>query len=555
MTNRRALIGAIVAVILALAAHVAVRAGEGGKSPDDDVSKALDKYLTRLGPFGFSGGVLVALNGKILLEKGYGVANRAKRIPITTETVFSIGSNTKDFTLAAIMKLARDGKLSLDDSIARFFKETPDDKRAITVRHLTQHKAGLESDFGGDYEPVSRDEIIRRALGSKLLSEPGARSHYSNAGYSLLAAIIELVSGQSYEQYLSDNIIRPAGLSHTGYTLPQWNLDQVAHGYIDGEDRGTNLEKPHAADGPYWNLRGNGGIHSTIGEMYRFYNTLDPDTARALFPAGAQRVMLAGGDGIFNFVYFSQPKSNLVIIAATTDADFKAEALSVQLARIASAEAYSLPPEVAQLDDTRLAGVAGDYKLPGGETLTVIADRGRLIVTGPQQAVNVLAALGPDQQKRIEGLNARAALTIEAGAKGDYRPFHEAIGQMPFSEVQARQTRVWKERRERLGEFKRVVVLGSFPKASRGDVTLLRLEFERGNELIEYTWNDGAVAWIRRLERPKGLEFLPATVSEFVRFDVGSGSTTKLTFKFDEAGRVIGLKAGSNAGGLEALRR
>src|SRR5262249_25703156 len=152
------------------------------------------------------------------------------------ETVFSIGSITKQFTAAAILQLEMQGKLNVQDSISKYLPNVPKDKEAITLHHLLTHSAGLESDFGAtDYEPVTREPYIRRALAAKLRSVPGQRYHYANSGYSLLAAIVEIVSGQDYEAYLQENLFKPAGMTKTGYRLPQCKPEEFAQGYLRGK--------------------------------------------------------------------------------------------------------------------------------------------------------------------------------------------------------------------------------------------------------------------------------------------------------------------------------
>jgi CubicO group peptidase (beta-lactamase class C family) len=236
----------------------------------------IDAYMTRHAKSGFSGVVFAAKGGQVIISKGYGLANDAKEIPFTPETVFTVGSITKQFTGAAIVKLESQRKLRVTDSIDQYFDNVPEDKRAITLHHLLTHSSGLRDAFGDDFEPVSRDEIIKRAMESKLLWAPGTRYQYSNGGYSLLAAIIEQVTGDTYERYLHDELFKPAGMMHTGYQIPQWDPDQMAHGYLeDGEDWGTLLDHPWADDGPYWNLRGNGGIMSTAEDLFRWHQALN----------------------------------------------------------------------------------------------------------------------------------------------------------------------------------------------------------------------------------------------------------------------------------------
>jgi len=108
--------------------------------------------LSKLAESGFSGVLLVAKDSQIVIAKGYGLANREKQLPFTTATVFDIGSITKQFTGAAIAKLAMQGKLRADDKLSKYFGNVPPDKAEITLDHLLTHSAGLQGDFGGDYE-------------------------------------------------------------------------------------------------------------------------------------------------------------------------------------------------------------------------------------------------------------------------------------------------------------------------------------------------------------------------------------------------------------------
>ena len=237
------------------------------------IALKVDDYLSRITPFGYSGAFLLAKNGEILLNKGYGMAIRDKGIPSNSETVFCTGSVTKQFTAAGIMKLEMMGKLKTSDPIARYLPDVPPDKKQIPLHYLLTHTSGIGSGEGGDYEVVGRDETVKKILAQPLRSEPGKEFFYSNSGYSLLAAIIERVSGQSYEEFLRANLFLPAGMHLTGYVLPDWKDKVIAHWYVVDEDNGTPLDKPF----PYWNLLGNGGILSTTEDMFRWNRALKGD--------------------------------------------------------------------------------------------------------------------------------------------------------------------------------------------------------------------------------------------------------------------------------------
>jgi CubicO group peptidase (beta-lactamase class C family) len=237
----------------------------------------LDAHLKLAESKGLAGAVLVVRDGHVILSKGYGLADRGRKIPVTIDTVFDIGSLVKQFTAAAILKLEMKGKLRVEDPISKYFKNVPPDKAAMTIHHLLTHTAGFDSAIGNDYDMISRDEYVTRALNTKLLAAPGERYRYSNVGYSLLGAIVELRSGQDYERYVYDKLLKPAGMSLTGYRIPEWDTDAIAHNYIGDADWGTGLSKRWAADGPYWHLRANGGMLFTIPDMYKWMQALAGD--------------------------------------------------------------------------------------------------------------------------------------------------------------------------------------------------------------------------------------------------------------------------------------
>lgn len=312
---------------------------------------------------GFSGAVLVARSGKILLSRGYGMSNREQVVPNTNQTAYLIGSITKQFTAAAILKLQMMGKLDVQDRISKYFKKVPQDKRKITIHHLLTHTSGLADAIGDDFEPISRDEFIRRALSSKLQHKPGKQYQYSNVGYSLLGAIIEIVSQKSYEVFLNEQLFRPAKILMTGYRVPRWGPEDLAHGYDGNQDWGTILDKPSAEDGPYWNLRANGGLLSTVTDLYQWHKVLKDDRilseeAKKLYymphvkegpeantfygygwvvamtPRNTKVVAHNGGNGIFSADFRRYLEEDVVIIVCSNIAGQKAWQIAEQIDRI-----------------------------------------------------------------------------------------------------------------------------------------------------------------------------------------------------------------------------
>ena len=320
---------------------VAALAGVCGTATAQDLTSRLDSTMRVAERAGFSGVVRIEKDGKTVLDKGYGLANRASKVPFTPETVVQIGSNTKDFTAVAILQLQAAGKLSMNDSLGKYFPSAPPDKKNITIRQLMNHRAGFPLGIGGDFEPFSRKLLVDSAMRTTLLFSPGARESYSNTGYSLLAAIIEQVTGKTYDVYVRDAILAPLGLRRTGFLLPGFKPNELAHGYLPkGSDNGTMLAKPHAADGPYWNLRGNGGMLSTAGDMHAFYKALFEGDKLLTKAARGDRfppdepVGLAGSDGVDFFLYDRFPGMRSEIIIASTNAAMKAPAIRRELGKV-----------------------------------------------------------------------------------------------------------------------------------------------------------------------------------------------------------------------------
>jgi CubicO group peptidase (beta-lactamase class C family) len=346
----------------------------------NNLTSKLEEYMIHAEKAGFSGSVLVAKDNQILLAKGYGMADKNKGIPFTAETVSTIGSITKQFTGAGILKLRMMGKLSVKDPITKYFPNVPDDKKEITLHHLLTHTAGFPGALGPDFDPITREEFIKLAMGTPLKRKPGTLYEYSNVGYSLLGIIIELVSGKSYEQFLHQNFFKPAGLTHTGYLIPDWDKDNLAHGTRGDNDWGTLLDHPWLEDGPGWHLRGNGGILSTVKDLYKWHKALEGDLVLgeeekelyyhphvregegadsfygygwALFttPRNTQLIAHNGGNPYFSADFLRYIDEDVVIIALANTNSYRAWKISEALAQVVFGYDYTLPkkPEPMEL--------------------------------------------------------------------------------------------------------------------------------------------------------------------------------------------------------------
>ncbi len=250
----------------------------------------ISTYLKDSEKNGLSGAMLIARGDKILYNEAFGMADKEMNIKNTTKTVFDIGSVSKQFTATAILKLEEQGKLEVEDLLSKHFDNVPDDKKDITIHQLLTHSAGITRDIGEtDFDHIPRDEYFKRLFASSLIHNPGEKHEYSNAGYSILARIIELASGQSYESFLNEYLFKPAGMSYTGYLLPKWGNCTLANGYsYNVLNTGSMIERYQRDGKVSWVLMGNGGINSTQEDMFKWYLALRSN--KVLSKAGTEKL-------------------------------------------------------------------------------------------------------------------------------------------------------------------------------------------------------------------------------------------------------------------------
>ena len=235
-----------------------------------NIPARIDDYLAAYEDKGlFSGSVLVARKGEILVSKGYGMANYEQSVFNTPETKFHLGSVTKQFTAMAIMQLQEKGMLNVNDPISKYISDYPNGK-IIKIHHLLTHTSGITDYMNDDdsfwnvsrlYHPINK--IIERFKNKPLKFQPGANYSYSNSGYVLLAYIIEKVTEKSYEQYLDQNIFKPLNMKNTGYDHLEILIKNRASGYSISSDKLVNAEFFDRSIG-----LGADGLYSTTLDLY-----------------------------------------------------------------------------------------------------------------------------------------------------------------------------------------------------------------------------------------------------------------------------------------------
>ncbi|MDJ0762708.1 MAG: serine hydrolase domain-containing protein [Myxococcota bacterium] len=292
-----------------------------------DIQEALHRF-ERAGIYGVA---RIEFRGDVVLHEAYGYRDREKNHRMHLEVGFDIGSIVKAITDATVLKLVEIGSLSLSDSVGQFIPDAPEPIQSITVSQLLNHTSGLPEYMGDDYELVGKEEALDRIFNTELRFSPGSDTAYSNAGYTLLAILVEQIAQKPFEQAVRELVLLPAGTPKIGYRLAGWASDRLAVGYVGlvmemgigtkGARRwGTSLDHPWLDDGPSWTLRGNGGMLSTTDSLASWYNSLFE--GRVLGPEAMERFYAlntgvdpygvsfghAGGNDVFNSLHESWPE-------------------------------------------------------------------------------------------------------------------------------------------------------------------------------------------------------------------------------------------------------
>lgn len=218
------------------------------------VDALVAKALTQPGAVGFS--VAIARGDQIILSKGYGLAEAEHDVVANADTLFRIGSITKQYTAAAIMKLIEQGKMTLDDDMTKYLPKYPTQGNTVTIRNLLNHTSGIQSYTEDDTfmerrtaNELTHDEMLAEFQDDPFDFKPGEKQSYNNSAYYLLGMIIENVSGKTYADYLQDEFFTPLGLKHSRYDSSSEVIKNRAQGYAFRQGQLIN-DKPIAMSIP-----------------------------------------------------------------------------------------------------------------------------------------------------------------------------------------------------------------------------------------------------------------------------------------------------------------
>lgn len=359
----------------------------------------------------FNGSVLVAKDGQILMQKGFGVRDASIGAMNDATSIFQVGSITKQFTAAIILQLERENKLSLSDKISKYFPGFPRGGE-ITIEHLLTHTSGIynytnDRDFmlNGVTIPHSRDQMIALFRDKPLNFEPGSKWDYSNSAYVLLGFIIEQASGKTYEQNIRQRIFQPLEMASSGFDFTHLNDTRKATGYF------ALSNPPEAAPIVDSTVAYSAGaVYTTVTDLYKWDRALYTDKIldaaskkRSFTPfknkygygwsidSLHQRFSVAHGGGIHGFSSFILrfPDDDAVIIAIDNSGSSSVAKMSRTLAAILFDQPYEIPKEqkTVSVESKILEQFAGEYELTPGFIITIRLKDGELHAqaTGQQE--------------------------------------------------------------------------------------------------------------------------------------------------------------------------
>jgi D-alanyl-D-alanine carboxypeptidase len=401
MIGFRIFCAGLLALSISAAPALAASSSRGYAHAAESVVKAYAE------PGVFSGAVLVAKDGKPIFRKGFGLADREWDVANTPETRFRLGSITKQFTATAILQLAEQGKLGLDDPISKYYPAAPAAWAPITLKHLLTHTSGIPSytAIPGFFAQLARldrtpEEIIALTRDKPLDFPPGSKYAYDNTGYVLLGYVIEKVSGQSYAAYLQDHIFTPLGMKDTGYDVSGEVLARRASGYsvMGGKVRNADylaMTLPYAA----------GSLYSTVDDLLIWDQALHagkaikPASVAAMFTDygfkygfgqgvgvqnGHRTWSHSGGINGFSTMLTHLPDDGLTVIVLSNVAQAPSGRIAQKLVDAyfdpKAAAGAGVKPSAAEMDH-----YLGRYRMSPALTIEVTRDGGRLFAQGTNQ--------------------------------------------------------------------------------------------------------------------------------------------------------------------------
>lgn len=425
-----------------------------------DTGSKIDSLITAYARSNqFNGSALVSQKGTILINKGYGYRNAAGKIPNDAQSIFQLGSITKQFTGAVILKLQEEKKLSVSDKLSKFFPTYPKGD-SITIEQLLTHTSGIYSYTNDDNfmstevaKPHSREQMMSLFKDKPLDFSPGSGWNYSNSGYSLLGYIIEAVTKTPYETVVRKYIFTPLQMTHSGFDFTHLNNPNKTTGYFMLD--GSKAQEAPIVDSTV--AYSAGSIYSTTGDLNLWHRALMQNSVlskaqqeKAYTPVknkygygwvidsieGKRRV--GHGGGIHGFITNESrvPEDDIDIVLLSNASDRSLEKITAGIYAILYNKPYELPKErmAMRLPSATMQQYAGEYEIRPDLHVTVTVRDQVLVALPTNQSEKILYPEKDDFFFQKEE-DVQVEFTRNAGKTVDGFILHQGGRQMQFKKV------------------------------------------------------------------------------------------------------------------------
>jgi CubicO group peptidase (beta-lactamase class C family) len=417
----------------------------GYHSNAQSIEKQIDTLIAKAITINrFNGTVLVSQKGRIIYEKAFGYQDFAKQIPNTTNTIYQIGSTTKEFTAAIILQLAEQSKLSLEDRLNKYFT---DFKRGneITIKHLLTHTSGIyeilrdTNAVKQSTTPRSKEKMLSFFANKDLDFDPGTQYAYCNSGYMLLGLIIEKVTNQSYEETVRKRILTPLGMTHSGFDFAGLHNGDKALGYTKYSSTTKEFTTPWDSTATY----SAGAMYSTVEDLNKWhkgiyslkvYSAVSLDKVTTPFLQGyglgcwidtiyGKKVVSHGGNILGFTGYFGRiQEEDICIIILNNIFNHQIETIGQSILAIMYNQPYNYFNEI-KLSDSELEKFTGNYDVNTNYQVVISREANHLFIqrnketkieifpykatTFFQKDDDIRVSFGQNKITLIEGLSTR----------------------------------------------------------------------------------------------------------------------------------------------------
>jgi hypothetical protein len=425
----------------------------------------------------------------------------------------------------------------------------------------------------------NRDEYVEAVKKTKLRSAPGEKFNYSNVGYNLLAAIVEKVSGMSFEDYLQQHLFKQARMKNTGFiNKKQWNESVMSIGYEPAAIGSGSFSRSEATKPSKWDDKGAGGVLTTTGDLYKWHRALEG--GRILSATSKKKLykpflnvyaygwevkktkqgtpaIQHGGDVPGFQSWFAQfPEDKLVVVLLINNRMRWRSLLTNTLMSAAFGQTYETPPPLITMDAVALARYAGVYELStGGQIHAWISGGAFFVGAEGQDAVNLLTHPSEKDIALYNELNSRVAGIIENFRRTDFSSLEQFSGTANPSEYALSVRQWWEDFVRNNGAVKAHQILGTARTRTGHAVTFVRVEYEKAAKVLRLLWfNDKMVGHGSGVPRPAVAQYLPESATRFTSFDILTSQLISVSFDLKENGTVKNLIIASKERNVTAKR-